>query len=109
MSTTRSTFTGWHMQVARFILAPVGLLFIVMVTPSGIDGQSLLGRLIASSSSEIATEMEPQSSTASNRQNLMLSMTADNGKATEVEGAASNEIRVADDWLQKAGLPKMGE
>ena len=109
MSTTRSTFTGWPMQVAKFILAPVGLLFIVMVTPGGIDGQSLLGRLIASSSSEIVTEMEPQSSTTTNRQNLMLSMTADNGKSTEVEATVSNEIRVADDWLQKAGLPKMGE
>ncbi len=94
-------------QIATFVLVPIGLLFIILVTPSGIDGQSLLGKILSQDSSEAHLDTESNSSNVANQEYSMRSMTGDNGSPTQVPASTSPEIRVAEDWLQKTGLPSI--
>ena len=107
MSVNTNKKSSLVFKLARFTLVPIGLIFIVLITPGGIDGQSLLGRLFSAQHNQIQVEAQPNSNSSDNHKNVMLSMTGDSGTATQVPDSNPQEIRVAEDWLQKAGLPKI--
>lgn len=95
---------------ATLILVPVGLVFIVMVTPSGIDGQSLLGKLLEQESYEFHSKPSTTVKPSSVEQIAMRSMTGETGSSSPAATSTpASDVRVADDWMRKVGIPTIGE